>query len=146
MKRCPACGLTKARDEFALASKRADGLQSECKPCKRKRDARSYQQNPAWYQVRNARILNRNRRIVLEHLLANPCVDCGESDPVVLEFDHIGPDKLTEISSLVQEQAGLSRLTAEIAKCVVRCCNCHRKMTAKRGNHWRWQQSQLIPE
>lgn len=63
-----------------------------------------------------------------QYLLKNPCVDCGESDPVVLEFDHRG-DKRLMISSAVNNY-GASRLKEEIDKCEVRCSNCHKRKTA----------------
>jgi hypothetical protein len=64
-------------------------------------------------------------------LQSRPCVDCGERDPIVLEFDHRG-DKENDVSILL----GLSwKLVAlEIAKCDVRCANRHRRVTAKRAN------------
>jgi len=55
-------------------------------------------------------------------------VDCGESDPVVLEFDH-REDKRLIISKAVNNY-GIPGLTAEVAKCDVRCANCHRRKTA----------------
>ena len=67
--------------------------------------------------------------------MTNPCIDCGESDPTVLEFDHLG-DKLKELSVLAASGASVKALRAEIAKCEVVCCNCHRRRTAHRGN-WR---------
>lgn len=74
----------------------------------------------------------RLRRLVLDHLSIHPCVDCGERDPVVLEFDHRDPkEKSFEIANGVRHGVGVSTMLAEIAKCDVRCANCHRRRTAK---------------
>lgn len=64
-------------------------------------------------------------------MLEHPCVDCGEGDPIVLEFDHITDDKTSGISDLVGTGVSLDILIAEIAKCVVRCANCHRRKTSR---------------
>ena len=75
----------------------------------------------------------RNRLFLLAVLEASGCADCGEDDPVVLEFDH-RRDKRGRIASLVHV-AGLQRLADEVAKCDVRCVNCHRLRTlATSGN------------
>jgi hypothetical protein len=60
------------------------------------------------------------------------CVDCGETDPIVLEFDHEPGNKVDIISRMVQQRAWNATL-AEIAKCSVRCANCHRRKTAERA-------------
>ena len=60
----------------------------------------------------------------------NPCADCGERDPVVLEFDHLR-DKTFDIGSKLIHKAWPAVL-AEIAKCEVVCANCHRRRTARR--------------
>jgi hypothetical protein len=65
----------------------------------------------------------------LEHLKAHPCVDCGETDPVVLEFDHVRGEKHFNIGEAVRRNTSLARLEVEIAKCEIRCANCHRKKT-----------------
>lgn len=74
----------------------------------------------------------RNREFVTEYLKIHPCVDCGNADIRVLEFDHINNDKEENISHTVRNAWALDRLTAEIAKCEVRCCNCHRIVTIER--------------
>lgn len=74
----------------------------------------------------------RNKNFIKEFLLKNPCVDCGESDIVVLEFDHIGTNKVDNISTGSANGWSLGKLIMEIEKCVVRCANCHRRITYKR--------------
>lgn len=65
---------------------------------------------------------------IYEYLRSHPCVDCGETDPIVLEFDHISP-KGHRISLC---SMSLERLIAEVAKCKVRCANCHKRRHSKR--------------
>lgn len=81
----------------------------------------------------------RNRRAVrawiLEYLKAHPCVDCGETNPVVLEFDHVRGKKEFNIGKASSKNIGMRRLQEEIAKCDVRCANCHRKKTYIHAGH-----------
>lgn len=77
----------------------------------------------------------RNQRFVLDHLRRAPCVDCGEPDPVVLEFDHVGA-KRADVTRLAA-WSSLARLQEEIAACEVRCVNCHRLRTLSAGPAWR---------
>jgi len=70
-------------------------------------------------------------REINEYLRAHACVDCTESDPLVLEFDHRdGVDKLETIAYL-RVRGTRQELLDEIAKCDVRCSNCHQRRTAK---------------
>lgn len=67
---------------------------------------------------------------ILKYLRQNPCVDCGESDPIVLEFDHKDPsEKLFNLGSGSTRYRGLKSIKAEIEKCEIRCANCHRRKT-----------------
>jgi hypothetical protein len=72
---------------------------------------------------------------VLDHVRCHPCVDRGEADPVVLEFDHLD-EKLASISVLLSQAATSAAIEAEIARCEVVCTNCHRRRTATRAG-WR---------
>lgn len=77
------------------------------------------------------------------YLCNHPCVDCGESDPVVLEFDHVRGVKDTNVANLISGAGRMQRLMDEIAKCDVRCANCHRRKT-HRLNEWRNQISGML--
>jgi hypothetical protein len=73
------------------------------------------------------------RANVFEQLIAflreHPCVDCGERDIRVLQFDHVDPrTKSADVSKLLRNSTW-SRVIREIEKCVVRCGNCHRRKT-----------------
>jgi hypothetical protein len=63
-------------------------------------------------------------------------VECGESDIVVLEFDH-QRDKTLNVSALSREGYSLDRLKQEIAKCEAVCANCQRRRTAKQFGWYR---------
>jgi 5-methylcytosine-specific restriction endonuclease McrA len=67
---------------------------------------------------------------LIEFFKTHPCSDCGEQDPVVLEFDHLR-DKSFNISQKFRERAWQTILD-EMEKCEVVCANCHRRRTAKR--------------
>jgi hypothetical protein len=68
------------------------------------------------------------RALLGQYLLGHPCVECGETDPIVLEFDHLGP-KRGNVTQLARRGASLDRLKREIAECEIRCANCHRRRT-----------------
>jgi len=77
--------------------------------------------------------------VVGAYLLEHPCIDCGETDPRVLDFDHReGTIKGAEVMRLAQDGYSIARVQAEIGKCDVRCRNCHARVTyARQGTTWR---------
>lgn len=75
----------------------------------------------------------------LDYLRKHPCIDCGEKDPVVLDFDHRDEsEKRMNVSDIIIESYGFKALLEEIEKCDVRCANCHRRRHAVEFAHgWR---------
>ena len=65
-----------------------------------------------------------------EYLRAHPCVDCGESNLNVLDFDHLR-DKTDDVANMVAGGRPWSEIEWEIAKCEVCCANCHARRTAQ---------------
>lgn len=71
----------------------------------------------------------------IAYLRENPCIDCGEDDIVVLDFDHRDPStKSFSISHRLRGTTSWKRIFEEIQKCDIRCANCHRKKTARQEN------------
>lgn len=138
MKRCYKCQEQKPLSEFHLNKAKADGRAGYCKSCKKNYNRSHYlNEGDKWKESRAAsrkqNILKVQNKIC-EYLSQHPCVDCGEADIVVLEFDHIS-DKEFNISA--RKTYGWNTLEKEIAKCEVRCANCHRRKTYERmgGNY-----------
>jgi L-lysine 2,3-aminomutase len=128
MKICPRCGKA---GEFHKDKKHRDGLQSFCKRCNSKQAKLYYRQNKERYKAHAARARQESKQGVLDYLAEHPCVDCGESDPVVLDFDHVRGKKTYNIAWMVSSRYPLATILKEIEKCEVRCANCHRRRTAK---------------
>lgn len=93
---------------------------------------RYYEANRDAVKAKSKAVSKRTRTIVyawlLEYLESHPCIDCGETNPVVLEFDHIG-EKEFSIGNVARRSISLKRVISEVAKCEVRCANCHRQKT-----------------
>lgn len=132
-KRCVICKQYKPMSEFNLNKGKKDGLNLNCKICSRIKSKEYYQLNKtkhkAAVKIYKDEIIRHNRNRIIEYLQLHACVDCGEKDIVVLEFDHLS-DKKANVSVMIN--AGCSWLTIfeEIKKCEVRCANCHRRKTA----------------
>ena len=100
-----------------------------CKKCQKTRRRAYYASRKSDYRQRmrmcESRKRKENRLKIFEHLLAHPCIDCGESDIIILEFDHRdGTQKVDNVSSMPKHY-GWEKILAEIQKCDVRCVKCH---------------------
>lgn len=70
------------------------------------------------------------RETLLNFLSNKSCIDCGEKDPVVLDFDHKDPNKkFKSISRMLSGHYSWKSILIEINKCEIRCANCHRRKT-----------------
>ena len=137
---CSKCGIEKDIEEFPLRSQFTERRQSYCKGCKSIMHADWYQRHKD-YQKANARKHTAGYRDALReylwnYLLTHPCEQCGEKDPVVLEFHHMyGKDMA--ISEMITRITRIEKLEEELKKCMVLCSNCHRRLTAKERGWFR---------
>lgn len=137
MKECYTCKTTKDDSEFyTLKSGR---LSSSCRHCNREYRKRHYEANKADY-IRRKKVNSKIREkaakeYVVNYLKSHPCVDCGETDIVCLEFDHLR-DKKDSICNMIRGRYSLEAIKKEIEKCEVRCSNCHARKTAKDFSWW----------
>ncbi len=130
MRHCGGCNSDKDESEFDWKNKAKGIKQRHCKICQSKTTSKHYRENAAAYKKRSVANKERAQRFILDYLSKHPCVDCGESDPIVLDFDHTHK-KVRGISQMVLYGRTNEALLQEIAKCEVRCANCHRRKTAK---------------
>ncbi len=79
----------------------------------------------------------RVRAQLFDFLSTQSCLDCGENDPIVLEFDHIDSgDKFKDVAKLLSGHYSWLTIQREIAKCEIRCANCHRRKTYNQSGSW----------
>lgn len=130
---CTRCGEIKPASEFPPRLTGSRQLQSWCRGCFRAHNARNYAANRDRERARirrNRRAMRaENRRRLDEYLLEHPCIDCGETDILVLDFDHLR-DKRQNVSEMLHLSWAV--IAEEIAKCEVRCANDHRRVTHRR--------------
>ena len=137
---CTRCGKLKELSAYTFKDLAKRVLHSYCRECHAKWNRGHYERNKAIYvataRKNNAIYIAENLRRLVEYLADHPCVDCGERDPLVLDFDHRDPStKRMAVGSLIR-YGSWPLLEAEIAKCDVRCANDHRRRTAQQFG-WR---------
>jgi hypothetical protein len=74
----------------------------------------------------------------MEYLSSHPCVECGETDVRVLEFDHIeAGTKIRAVTTMLARGSSWAVILKEISKCEVVCANHHRIRTYERMGSYR---------
>jgi hypothetical protein len=137
--RCCTCHQEKLEDDFSYKNKAQALRHTQCKSCSKAYCAEHYQRHVKLYKQRavSNSIVRREvlHRRLHEFLVVHPCVDCGEDDPLVLELDHRDDvEKLHNLSKMWYNGYSWKKIEDEIAKCDVRCANCHRRRTARQQN------------
>jgi hypothetical protein len=80
--------------------------------------------------TKEARQRNRN---YVDAAKSVPCADCGvQYPPYVMQFDHLGDNKDSNVSAMVNKARPIKVIQAEIDKCEVVCANCHAQRTHDR--------------
>ncbi len=139
---CPSCGEERdAELDFSWKYKDRGIRNTRCRFCQSQVSKQHYKNNKQSYfdraRERDTLATEDNQKKLAEYLSCHPCVDCGETDIRVLEFDHIKGKKSGDISRMMSIGCSWSTIKAEIAKCEVRCANCHRIRESKKGGSWR---------
>ncbi len=84
-------------------------------------------------KARNRENRRKAKEFIHNYLSSHPCVDCGEEDIIVLEFDHVRGNKVGDVKKMMFSHS-IASIQEEINKCEIRCANCHRRVTHKRRN------------
>lgn len=145
MKKCNRCKQEKNLEEFNFKIK-VKGIRSyQCRDCSRLYVRSHYERNREYYLKKalrnNSALKQRVREYLWGYLSSHSCIDCGERDILVLEFDH-QKDKYMEIGKMVTGRYSLVRIKTEVEKCEIRCANCHRRKTAIQQG---WHKTKFAP-
>jgi hypothetical protein len=148
VKHCSRCDTTKQEDEFGWKFRDRGVRDCWCRPCRSDYHRWHYRQNKARYKAQAARrrreVKLERTRWLLDYFADHPCTDCGEGDPIVLEFDHLRDKELAMARAIVD--CSWETFLAEIEKCEIVCANCHRRRTAARGGFLRHRLTSGPPE
>ena len=137
MKTCSACKIQHTFEKFNKSSRNKGGLQNICRQCSSLASKERYvNMKPEDYARRKQN--KKDVRIQLfEYKRTQSCVDCGEDDPIVLDFDHRSQkNKTASVAQLTNYS--WTKVLKEIEKCDVRCANCHRRRTAKQLGYYNY--------
>jgi hypothetical protein len=141
VKICTKCKTEKPETCFQFRNKKKGQRHSVCTECGRFYRRTHYKNNKIYYKKkarkRGKEVVRENHIKIIEYLKLHPCVDCGEKDILVLQFDHVRGIKRTEVSILYNCGYSWNTVEQEIAKCEVRCANCHQRKTVKQLGYYR---------
>lgn len=122
VKECIKCHRVLSLSEFQKSTK----TNNICKKCKA-------EYKKKYLSIKeNREKANRTEACRIKNFIKSiktPCIICGESEPVCIDFHHIDPTT-KEFDVTLKRTKAKSKILAEVAKCVCLCSNCHRKLHA----------------
>ena len=80
------------------------------------------------FNINESQYINRWAKTIkaIEHC-GGKCVECGKSDPILLDFHHkTKTNKKEDVSRILQGWV-FAECIEELNRCVLLCCKCHRK-------------------
>lgn len=123
---CTVCGKEKDLSLFRKIRRKPDGTyyyKHICSSCAGKR-----------YYYKHKKRMDDYSKVRQDKLkewinsLKTPCIICGETDPICIDWHHVNPnDKSFQVSYGNHSRDSILK---EIQKCVCLCANCHRKVHA----------------
>ena len=132
---CGRCQQTLPLSNFAWRRKTRGQRDNYCRACRAAYKREHYAAHRERYIAKALRrkqtVAAERSAYLVEFFRERPCIDCGETDPLVLEFDHLR-DKSFNIAHGLRD-SNWQAVLDEIAKCDVVCANCHRRRTALRA-------------
>jgi len=133
---CNKCDGEFSIEDFPIKNKKSGSRYPWCYECHKEYRREYYQKNKAKIveqdNLTSSERKTRNRQYIWDYYKANPCVDCGESNPIALQFDHRDDvEKTINISKMSSGKWSIENIKKEIDKCSVRCANCHQIRTAE---------------
>lgn len=138
MKICTFCGIELSLSRFATNKTKKDGLQSQCRQCQKDYRKRHYEKNRQKYIDKADRWRKEQKIKLIAWLKTKSCVDCGNTDFRVFEFDH--KDRSQKQFNISNQNGKISfdQLMKEIKKCDVVCANCHRIRTCEQMDYYKY--------
>jgi len=133
-----------SRDKWLIEAPKIQAKNREAakKRCENKQTLEALRENTRNEKKAMGTIAQRQvlgKAFILEYLKVTPCNHCGESNLMVLEFDHCSGRKDFNISTGLQLGFSIAVLKKEIEKCQVLCGNCHSIKTQIERKTWRYQ-------
>ena len=128
MKRCTKCGELKPASEY---NKKKSRLDCYCRECNKIRQREWYSANrtkKVAYSKARMKVIRKKVKVWIESIKqCRGCAVCDEGCAACLDFHHPGEK---EFSICQRRDVSLARVMSEVAKCILLCANCHRKLHA----------------
>lgn len=138
---CPKCLQQKQITDYNKNKNKKSGYHNICRECMKIISKRHYREDKQKHiglvKKNQAKYIKRNQEFIINYLLKNPCILCGEKDILVLEFDH-QENKEYNLCYMTRNHS-IEMIKNEISKCQVLCRHCHIRKTRKDQNDYRWQ-------